>query len=770
MQVQIWNSFSCNNSSDYRLVARFRDPSVARQIGNELRQFFDAYGEEFDDALTKKNFKVSRDTVPTAVALAAKYNFAWDARKILSWGDEGLTGDVPDVEVVGATLAVYHSYCGGFTDNIVQFLTAAGAEVEPEKRCPPDLSVRFVLPTGEAGERMATELATFLNQGAVKEYMHEFEPPPWGGERLDGDASSIRWYRDGQRFGFKMPFPPRGIGDLKHYLANVTELDMRLCDLEELAWFDMREPLAELAARIDAGERIEELDLSDKRLRFVPPRIFELTTLRRLVLDDNMLRTISGDIARLIALEELSLRDCGLEALPVELAALTNLRVLDISRNPLHALPPVLAKLPALHVLRASMLRDADLTGLAQMPDLEELDLSYLTRADKGHVEFPRAILGLRKLRSLNLSYAALGDVPDAITELRELESLHLDSAIGCLERLPPLRQLPKLRSLHISGNAGNTGHYPAHTLLDEVWEITTLEDLGIDRYGGSQKDGRTPLTRLWAHAFAKLTELRTLDLSFNDIATLPGSFYKLTKLESVDLQYTKLDRETLERLRTTFPRVKLDLRNVKTRFDVDDPHWKAVNAKVKSGSQKAAKRDREGAVADFEAALALCKPGSVYSDYDELYALYGAVDALGHLRLAVQGAERDAMTDKIIRYASRALELVPAPGSIWHFTNEGAFQEEVTRRGGNALAWMLMERGELDRALAVAERALSVGGDRGYIFDTKVRILLKMGREREAYAIADTILTEDPSFADFQDIKASPAFKAWQTAGRPRA
>lgn len=482
MRVQIWNSFSCNNSSDYRLVARFPDPDIAVRIGHELRQFF------------------------------------------------GLAGDEPDLAVVGAKQAVYHNYCRGLTDNFVQFLTAAGGEIEPEK---PELSVRFVLPPGEAGERMATELATVL-EGA--------------------------WYRDGQRFGFKMAFPPRGIADLKRYLANVSELDMRLCDAEELAWFDMREPLAELAARVDAGERIEELDLTDKRLRFVPPRIGDLATLRRLVLDENMLRTISGDIARLVSLEELSLSSCGLEGLPDELGALTKLRVLDISRNPLHALPPVLAKLPALRVLRASLLRDVDLGVLAQMPDLEELDLSYLTRADKTPVEFPRAILGLRKLRALNLSYAALADVPDAIVELRELESLHLDSAIGCLDRLPPLRELPKLRSLHISGSDGNAGRYPAHTLLDEVWEITTLEDLGIDRYGGSQKDGRTPLTRLPAHAFAKLTELRTLDLSFNDISTLPASFYALTKLESVDLQYTQLDRETLERLRATFPNVKLDL------------------------------------------------------------------------------------------------------------------------------------------------------------------------------------------------------------------
>ena len=53
------------------------------------------------------------------------------------------------------------------------------------------------------------------------------------------------------------------------------------------------------------------------------------------------------------------------------------------------------------------------------------------------------------------------------------------------------------------------------------------------------------------------------------------------------------------------------------------------------------------------------------------------------------------------------------------------------------------MERGEFDRALSVVDRALSAeGGELGYVYDTKVRILLEAGRQNDAFAIADTILT----------------------------
>jgi tetratricopeptide (TPR) repeat protein len=293
------------------------------------------------------------------------------------------------------------------------------------------------------------------------------------------------------------------------------------------------------------------------------------------------------------------------------------------------------------------------------------------------------------------------------------------------------------------------------------VWKITTLQHLGVDRYG-AEKGSRDKLEKLPDDAFARMPHLKTLDLSFNELVTLPASLFALAELESVDLQYTKLDRATLDKLRTTFPRVKIDLRNVETRHDVDDPHWKAVHAKVKAGAERLQRSDRAKALAELEEALAMCTPGSLYADYDELYAEYGCVDALGHLRVAAKGAEREALGDRLIAHATRALELVPQPGTIWHFTNEGAFQEEVTRRAGNSLAWMLMERGNHDRALSVADRALSVGGTNGYIHDTKVRILLAAGRPNDAYAIVEPILAEDPSFKDFQDIKTSPAYLAW--------
>jgi hypothetical protein len=136
MKVQIWSSFSCNNSSDYRLVARFRDPMVAARLGKDLAAFFETYAKEFDAYCEEHGSIPEEEPLPSAAALAAKHGSEWNAEDILSWGDEGLSYGTPDVEVIGGVLAIYHDYCGGFTDNIVGVLEGAGADVEPEESAP----------------------------------------------------------------------------------------------------------------------------------------------------------------------------------------------------------------------------------------------------------------------------------------------------------------------------------------------------------------------------------------------------------------------------------------------------------------------------------------------------------------------------------------------------------------------------------------------------------------------------------------------------------
>jgi hypothetical protein len=376
---------------------------------------------------------------------------------------------------------------------------------------------------------------------------------------------------------------------------------------------------------------------------------------------------------------------------------------------------------------------------------------------------------------------SVLDSVPDGLLAPTTLEELLLDGALGQVRQLPDLSALPRLRVLRMSGQVGYAGRPPGHDLLGRVWQVATLEDLRIDRWGeqteykrpthdrvtGGHEVARPALTALPDDAFARMGGLRRLDLSFNELASLPESFYQLSSLEFADLQYTKLDAPTLTRLQEVFPRVRLDLRKGIAPADDTDPGWQAVHTLVQQGAERLS-GSPEAAVSCFEQALARCQPGARFSEYDQLYALYGLINALRDLAAEAEDEdEGQELTGKLIGYAEQALAVAGNRGTVWHFTNEGAFQEEVTRLAGNSLAWHLLQRGEHQRALSAAERALAVAGgpEHDYIRDTMARILLAVGRDHDAYLIADIVLTRNPGCAHFADLAASPQFRAWREA-----
>ncbi|MFG3497266.1 hypothetical protein [Streptomyces sp. NPDC047928] len=537
--------------------------------------------------------------------------------------------------------------------------------------------------------------------------------------------------------------------------------------------------LEELDALLHRAREVTELDLSARRLRHFPEQLLAFPRLRVLSLADNGdLGRLDPRVGELTALEELDVSGTGLTELPPSIGALENLRVLDISDNDFTTrtgLPDSLGDLGRLEVLRASHLTCPLPAAVVRLRSLRELDLSRFRQGryvSDTPVDLPEVVTRLAGLCSLDLSGTRLTSVPDELLSLRELEELNLDDCLSArVSRLPELARLPRLRVLRLSGQTPSTDQRPPHRdLLSGIWDITTLEHLEIDRWGKEVFEGakvREPFRALPDDAFARTPNLRHIDLSFNELTTLPEPFFALRHLAFVGLRYSRLDQSTLERLRGTFPAVRIDLRDTGGKEDVRDPNWQSVHALVKDGAARLHAQDRQGAAAAFEEAIALCVVGARYSDYDQLYAHYGLVDALGHLADGVPDPERPALTATFLHYAEQALSLIP--DTIWHFTDEGAFQEEVRRRTGNALAWHLLHSGEPERALAAVEQALTVAYAPEYDFirDTQVRVLLALGRTDDAYRVVDQVLTRDPSFGDFTDIAALPGFQAWRQAQR---
>jgi Leucine-rich repeat (LRR) protein len=202
--------------------------------------------------------------------------------------------------------------------------------------------------------------------------------------------------------------------------------------------------------------------------------------------------------------------------------------------------------------------------ALARLEGLRELHLPELQPGEwNSPVDFPLPITRLSGLRSLDLSRVWLTAVPDELLELTALETLDLRGSLSAgLERLPDLERLPNLRVLRISGNTPWTFQpEPSRDLLAGVWAITTLEELEIDRWNetiNGEHAVRTAFTALPDDAFARMPGLRRLDLSFNELADLPESFFELDRLDFVDLRYTNIGGPALERLRATFPHVRV--------------------------------------------------------------------------------------------------------------------------------------------------------------------------------------------------------------------
>lgn len=93
------------------------------------------------------------------------------------------------------------------------------------------------------------------------------------------------------------------------------------------------------------------LQLRYKRLRQIPPKVFEMRNLRTLDLGRNFIDSIPPAIGSLTKLEVLDLRRNRIRTVPPEIGLLTELRTLNLSRNPILDLPDEMSSLTKLEEL-----------------------------------------------------------------------------------------------------------------------------------------------------------------------------------------------------------------------------------------------------------------------------------------------------------------------------------------------------------------------------------------------------------------------------------
>lgn len=208
MTIRIWQSYSCNNSSSFRMVARFTDAGTAKAVTEELDAFLSVHAAEVDARIA-----YSDDPTQASIELGKKYGFEWS--DLLFWGSGPLVEDMPELFVEDNVLIVQHTYCGGgFGDGLPAFLAARGAQVQPETESGIQMSLLFQ-PSNDP--YLDDELTTMFSQRTDPEDM-TVEPlkAPW---TMDKDAhGNFTFFRSPGVVGLHFPTSPRDIANVKAWL------------------------------------------------------------------------------------------------------------------------------------------------------------------------------------------------------------------------------------------------------------------------------------------------------------------------------------------------------------------------------------------------------------------------------------------------------------------------------------------------------------------------------------------------------------------------
>ncbi|GJT34360.1 plant intracellular Ras-group-related LRR protein 9-like protein [Tanacetum coccineum] len=195
----------------------------------------------------------------------------------------------------------------------------------------------------------------------------------------------------------------------------------------------------------------KSIDLSERRLPFLPEAFGKIRTLIYLNISNNQLEVIPDSIAGLENLEELNASSNVLESLPDSIGCLHKLKILDVSSNKLCSLPDSISKCRSLIEL------DAGFNRLSYLPTKIGYELVYLKRLSiplNKVRNFPTSIGDMKSLQLLDAHFNELRGLPKSIGKLSNLEVLNLGSNFSDLTELPDtLGDLTSLRELDVSNN-----------------------------------------------------------------------------------------------------------------------------------------------------------------------------------------------------------------------------------------------------------------------------------------------------------------------------
>ncbi|XP_040001197.1 leucine-rich repeat-containing G-protein coupled receptor 5A-like isoform X2 [Xiphias gladius] len=272
---------------------------------------------------------------------------------------------------------------------------------------------------------------------------------------------------------------------------------------------------------------LKVLMLQNNQLRSVPVEALNnLHNLQSLRLDANHISSVPvGCFSGLRSLRHLWLDDNSLTEVPVEaLSDLPALQAMTLALNLIGHVPDhAFSKLGRLVVLHLNNNRIVSMgtNCFHGLHSLETLDLNY-----NSLVEFPTAIRSLGHLKELGFHSNNIQSIPEhAFTGNPSLITIFFyDNPIQSVGR-SAFQNLPELRTLSLNGAAD----------LTEFPDLTGTKSLESLTITGAR------ITSLPGSVCERLPNLQLLDLSYNQIQTLP-SFSGCESIQKIDLHHNEIE------------------------------------------------------------------------------------------------------------------------------------------------------------------------------------------------------------------------------------
>jgi len=409
-----------------------------------------------------------------------------------------------------------------------------------------------------------------------------------------------------------------------------------------------------------------------------------------------------------------------------------------------------------------------------QLKDKEEISLWGIYTNEP--VDFPEVITKLTLLKKLNIGNNLWRSIPDIITNLQNLEELQLDCSLSCIQKLPDLSKLSKLRILRANGNAWLPEHnFPDQSLLPQILKASQVEQLDLSKWGERIRKAevvrRQPEEELF-NGLKDFKNLKMLILSNNSLETVPEALYHLSA-EYIDLSFNWLAGNHNSQLRKSCP-------NTVFNFERNEPRKaeENMNELCQYGAQLILNFNNQEKL--FDAVDVFNKiieniEGGVYNDdpFTIQYAYYGKLYAYIFLTAYHKSKfgdkpKQEEAVQTMLNLSRQVIRLVKENREILAYSDLASLQADMIRRATNTLGWHAYQnskdKAELEEAAELTQWGTEYieDTDHFYIYDTLVRLLIKMKRKDEAYAIVKSTLKQYPGFGDFADFRENKEYNKW--------